>query len=375
MASVINIPKVAVVAQEKFRIIQLPAKMSTDERMAVVASALSTLSRRAINQMAAVELVYNLFYMAIPSMQGTFSNATSVTTVLVNPPKEVVLHWVGLDTAPDSYDRSLLPALPGPPAAEAAGVTSEVAVHVALSAILHAVGKQASETARESVLDRRPDALIRRFDVAETDQLLFPGRSAGPTREVLEQVYQAFANYSEVRTALMGFFLGLQRAGSHLPLPLEILMTNFQLLRGAGMTHVGVMVKLAHMHPWTLHVPQLEPYWAKFHHDLQIFEKFPQDIRHYHRLLVAQKDYLFISADLRPLSAVANAIVKEVEKTFGAYEANEAAYQELIDEVKSRAPNYIPGASTNHLAALLGVPDVALPSKSSHPAITASATV
>jgi hypothetical protein len=127
------------------------------------------------------------------------------------------------------------------------------------------------------------------------------------------------------------------------------------------MTHVDAILKLAKMHPWTLKVPQLEPYWDRFVQDLAEFNKVDEDVRPYHRLLVPQSAFLFLSPNLAPLIAVAGHFIKEVEKTFANYVYRAADYSELLDLVDRYAPGYIPTKEVNTLATLLGVADVPLP--------------
>jgi len=280
---------------------------------------------------------------------------------VVSPSKEEFLHWVNLGEGSPPEGGVQLPSLPSDPREEAGAITHEGAVYIALSSLLFSIGKQATESAKSSVLDSRPDALIRRFNVREGDQILLPGRSAGPGRELMEQVYNSFANYTEIRFEIMRLFLGLKRGGHHLPIHLEIMMTNFNLMRGSGMTHVEAVIKLVRMHPWVLKVPDLEPYFHRFSDDLTKFEQIEEDIRPYHRLLVPQGEYLFLSSEIRPLIAVAGSFLEEVEKTFGGYVYNKATYQALVDRVHSYVPGYQPQKQFSVLAGLLGVKEEPLP--------------
>lgn len=357
----IAIPSVQVTADRDFIVVQAPADLTGEEKRAAIACLISTLRATPIDHLEAVQLVFNILQLGVDGMASVLTSPSSVRLVHSTPTRQQFLEWVGLEDSSGQGAKPPFPTLPGPVPPEAMGVTSPMAIQIALASLLFGLGKQASESARAATMDKRPDALIRRFEVKEEDQLLLPGREVGPSRESLEMIYNAFSNITEVRAAVVKFFIGLKRQAQHLPLSLEVLMTNFQLMRGAGMTHVDAIIKLARMHPWTLRVPKLEPYYRKFTEDLTKFEQVPADVRPYHRLLVPQSDYLFISTELRPLIAVAGSFIEEVEKTFGGYVYNKSQYQDLIEDIKSRAPGYTPSTGMSRLAALLQVPDEPLP--------------
>lgn len=179
----------------------------------------------------------------------------------------------------------------------------------------------------------------------------------------MEGIYNSFANYTEVRKAIILLFLGLRHSAQHLPIHLEIMMTNFSLMRGSGMTHVEAVTKLIQMHPWVMSVPELEPFFYRFARDLEAFQEVDPAVRPYHRLLVPQSEYLFVSSEIRPLIAVAGAFIEEVEKTFSGYVYNKEVYTDLIEKVKSYVPGYNPTSSMTRLADLLGVKTAPLPAR------------
>lgn len=370
-----NLPTITLEAHEKFRVIQVPKDLTKDERMSVIAAAISTLHATPPDQRQLVELVYNLLILGIPEMATVTNSFTSVSYEQVSPTRMQLLVWVGLEPGTDGAASLLLPELPGEVREEAYAVTKELGVYIALSSLLFSLGKQATESSKASVLDNRPDALIRRFDLSEEDQILLPGRESGPSRKTMETIYNAFANYTEIRAAITLFFLALRRQRQHLPLHLEVMMTNFQLMRGAGMTHVDAVLKLVRMHPWVLRVPKLEPFFEKFIVDLEKFNAIEADIRPYHRLLVPQIEYLFLSSELQPIIAVAGAFIEEVEASFSGYVYNKAKYQNLINEVKSYVPNYNPSAGLTRMADLLGVRDEPLPKRAQKEGASTAATV
>jgi hypothetical protein len=371
----VNVPTVTPTISEVMVIVQPPSSLQPEELMACLSGLISSLKKPCVDQRSTVELVYNLLYMGIPELRAKVPVWTSVKVEVISPTREEILDWAGLSESGSQSPHPRLPALPGPVVEEACAVTHEGAVYIALSSLLYCLGKQASESAKASILDNRPDALIRRFGVKEGDQILLPGRTAGPERESMEQIYNSFANYTEMRSEVIRLFLGVKRGGYHLPIHLEILMTNFNLMRGAGMTHVEAIIKLVRMHPWVLQVPELEPYFHKFTSDLSVFETIDEDIRPYHRLLVPQGEYLFLSSELRPLIAVAGSFLEEVEKTFGGYVYNKATYQDLIDKVHSYVPGYQPKKGFSLLAGLLGVKEEPLPKASTEVKKTQETTV
>jgi hypothetical protein len=373
--SKIDIPTVTPTVSEKIVVVQPPASLTQEESRAALSGLISTLGAECADQRSMVELVYNLLYLGIPEMRGKTPSWKSIKVEVVAPSKEEYLTWTGLAEEGQKKVNPNLPTLPSAVHEEACAVTQEGAVYIALASLLFSIGRQASESARASAMDNRPDALIRRFSIKEQDQILLPGRSSGPSREALEQIYSAFANYTEVRLEIMKLFLGIKRGGHHLPIHLEILMTNFHLMRGAGMTHVDAIIKLVKMHPWVLKVPKLEPYFHKFAEELKKFEVIDEDIRPYHRLLVPQGEYLFISSEYRPLIAVAGSFIEEVEKTFNGYVYNRDIYQDLIAEVHGYVPGYQPKKQFSVLAGLLGVKEEPLPLHSKAPTTQEEATV
>lgn len=357
----IVIPQVAIPAEEAITVVVPPDGMNREEMNALVACLISVFKTDPPSYLAAVELVYNIMQLSLAGLRLQIADIRAIQVNTVNPTRAELLAWVGLDNGVGAQTGARLPNLFGPVVEEARAVTDTVPVYAAVASILMAVGKQASESQAVATLDKRPDALVRRFTITEADRILLPGRAAGPSRSSLEYMYNAFSVYTELRGEITRFLIGVKRSSAHYPMSWEVIMTNFHLMRGAGMTHVDAILKLAKMHPWTLKVPQLEPYWDRFASDLQEFERVDPDVRPYHRLLVPQTSFLFLSPNLAPLVAVAGHFVKEVEKTFANYVYRAADYAELIGLVERYAPSYIPTHQTNTLAALLGVADVPLP--------------
>jgi hypothetical protein len=115
------------------------------------------------------------------------------------------------------------------------------------------------------------------------------------------------------------------------------------------------------MHPWTLGVPELQPYSRKFAQDLTAFKKLDEEVRDYHRLLVPPSQYLFLFSELLPLIAVAADLIPEVETTFGFYVHKKSNYANLISKVRARVPADQSTAGVSKLSALPGVKEEPLP--------------
>jgi hypothetical protein len=255
-------------------------------------------------------------------------------------------------------DKNRFPVLLASPKAEALSVTGEASVYVTVASLVFCLGRKPSEIA--GAADNCPDAWIKKFDIPEADQILLPGKSAGPTREVMENIYKSFSVYTEIRAIITRFLLAVRREKFELPLR-EVFMTNFAQMRGADMKHVEQVLELMRLHPWTMRVPELRPYYKKFAEDLDAFKKFEKEVREYHRLLVPPSQYLFLSSELRPLIAVAADFIAEGQPTFGGYGYNKSNYANLISKVRARAPAYQSTAGVSNLAALLGVKEEPLP--------------
>jgi hypothetical protein len=355
------IPSVRVAAIERLTLIRFAAPLTEEVKLGLIAGLVSSLRETPQSHLQAVETVINLLHIAVPEMGGVMGTLHTLTTSVIQLTEGEVREWMGMDEPAEGAGRTRPLNLPSDPAPLALSVTKTTAVYASVASVLFAMGRQASESAQTAALDKRPDALIRRFDIGEEDRLLFPGREAGPSRASLECIYNAFSTYSEIRAEIVRFFIGLRRSTSHLPIHLEVLMTNFHLMRGAGMTHVDAILRLARMHPWTVRIPELEPYYSHFADELVKFQAIDEDVRPYHRLLTSQNEFLFVSAEYRPLIAVAGSFIAEVEKTFKGYVYNASQYAELIDKVHSYAPQYHPTARLTTLTSLLNIPDVDLP--------------
>jgi len=256
-------------------------------------------------------------------------------------------------------NKALLP-IPEDAHQDALMVSAVPAVYSGVALVLFAIGKQSKESAPTAAIVNRPSALVRKYTLSDEEQVLLPGRDHGPSVKTLERIYNAFNVYSEPRTLIAKSLLAINVANPHPPAHLDPLMVQLHLMRSAGMTHVGAIEKLVHAHPWVVRVPKLEPYFRRFCVDLVEFEKIPLHVRQYHRLLAPPNEFLFLSSDLRPLIAVAGDFVKDVETDFVNYIYRSADYADLIKEVRSRQPAYIPRGDLSLLATQLGLDDIPL---------------
>lgn len=356
-----RVPEVGVAAVEEIRLIRFGAPLRPEVQKGMIAGLISSFRETPVSHKQAVEVVLNLLHVAVPEMGGVMSTLRTLRVSTVVCTEDEVKRWMGMEEGTTGTTRPSPFDLPTEPDPRALVVTEIPALYAGVASILFAMGRQASENAQVASLDKRPDALIRRFDIAEGERILLPGREAGPSRESLECIYNAFSTYSEVRAEIVRFFIGVKRSMSFYPSHLEVLMNNFQLMRGAGMTHVDAILKLVKAHPWTIRIPELEPYYVHFADELVKFQAIDEDVRPYHRLLVSQSEFLFLSSEYRPLIAVAGSFISEVEKTFKNYVYNEATYADLVEKVQSYAPQYNPTARLTTLTQLLDIPDVPLP--------------
>jgi hypothetical protein len=217
-------------------------------------------------------------------------------------------------------------------------ITNPVAICASAAVSWMTYAKAAGESSRTAMEQARPKMMKGKYKLRDDDTLLFPGETLGPALESLEQVNLGFSLFPNIRHMMTAFFISLKTSSVFLPPNADPFMMIFDLLKNVGMTHVGAVIKFVEMCPWALKVPELAADFSVFASDLTKMALIPQDIRPYHRLLVPQTDYLFITSTLRPLVAVAGNFVKEVDRTFRDYVYNETTYLDLIERVRQRAP-------------------------------------
>jgi len=237
-------------------------------------------------------------------------------------------------------------------------VTDDRAVYSAAAVAFMTYAKQAGEGARNALESARPGALVGKYSLKDDQLGLFPGSDYGPDIEALDQANAGFSLHSTLRYLVTAFFLSLKRQHNQVPPNMDPFLVMFDLLRMTGMTHVGAITMLVEMHPWTIKVPELVPYFKRFARDLRKLNSIPEDLRAYHRLLVPQSDFLFLTSELRPLIAVAGDYVKEVEAFFSGYVYNASKYSALIKHVRALDPKVTGNPDITELARLFGIPDV-----------------
>jgi hypothetical protein len=340
------------------------------ERLANIAVLLSSYRGKSLTDEIAVSKMLTILFLAIPDIEKYLvSNGAPILTTSITsadcldklaeqrgPAEEEPSEWGSPEVNPDCV-----------------AVTNSKAIYAAAAVAFTTYAKSAGESSRNALEAARPSAMAGKYGLDGHDLSLFPGADCGPILENLEQVNIGFTMYPGLRYLITAYFISIQSQGSFVPPNLDPFLMIFALLKNQGMTHVGAIVKLIEMAPWVLRVPQLVPDLRAYASDLQLMAKVPEEYRPYHRLLVPQSQYLFVSSNLRPLIAVAGEFVKEVEVTFKDYVFGASNYAELITEVKSRAPMSATVPDIQRLAALFGVPDVEpgpSTSKRSNPDVT-----
>lgn len=351
-----TIPAVSVTPVERIPIISLGKSVGVQERNGVIAALLSNLHGEVTSDQQVVSLIISLVVVALPE---TLAQVLSSKTVKFDNNQLTFAQAMEL-TGGDGRNKMDKKLLPVPEAAhpEAIAISSTVALYSGVALVIFSTGRQARETSPDAITTNRPKALISKYSILPSDQVIFPGREHGPSVKTLERAFNAFGVYTEPRMQVIRTLLGFQQSSEHYPVHLDAVMTQFRLMRFAGMTHVGAITKLVQAHPWTVRVPKLEPYFRIFCTHLSRFNTLPEQLRPYHRLLASPADYLFLTSELRPLVAVAGSFLKDVEATFKDYVYNEDDYRELIEEVKSRRPGYEPVQNLALMAAQLGLEEI-----------------
>lgn len=334
---------------------------SLDQELGLALSALlvSRLRSGKLSGLSLVEAVMLCLTAAVPDLSTHLSQLTTlnVIPVAVTPDDADAYVSANYRGAGGLGSSAMYPEpLPG-----AVVVNSLEGVYAGIASILFGIGKSSSPGPESAAVKARPLALINRFKIAGDSVGLLPGKEYGPTSEALADIYSVFSTYSEPRMKVVQYFLAVGLGGGHMTKPMEIVMTNFRLMRGAGMTHVEAINKLMRMHPWTLRVPELAPYYTRFAAELRKFAVIPEEVRNYHRLLVPQSEFLFVSAEYRPLVAVAGSYIKDVETSFSGYMYGAEQFAGLIAKVRRYAPSKSQYVGTGTLAAALGVQDMQLP--------------
>jgi hypothetical protein len=217
-------------------------------------------------------------------------------------------------------------------------ITSQIAIFASAAVAWMTYAKSAGESSRTALEQARPRMMKGKYSLSDDDSLLFPGESLGPAIEHLDQANLGFSLFPGIRHYITAFFISIRSSSNYLPPNADPFMLVFDMLKNVGMTHVGAIIKFVEMCPWSLKVPELAADFSIFASDLKKMSLVQSDVRPYHRLLVPQTDYLFVTSNVRPLVAVAGTFVEEVESTFKNYVYNAAQYTDLIDRVKQRAP-------------------------------------
>lgn len=347
--------------QEELTVFEWPSTLDADTLKMCIVSLLSRMRGPASPPDVTLQQTVLLFSLAVPEIAKQVRTMKSVTVKVVKVDAGELARTAGVDNGtapryPIPYKVSFDP--------ESLTVTDLVAAFAGVASVMFAYARQVNESGAVRSYSKRPQALIQRFQIPEDQQLILPGKSLGPSREYLDQVYQTYQMYSEARYCVTSGLILVKDATDHYPPHIEAIMTNLRLMEGSGMTHVGLIIKLLRSHPWIIKVPKLVPAVASFVGDLQALEKKSYNERAFHRLLAAQNKFLFLAQNLRPLTAVATGVLQDVDTTLQSYTGGVDQYQDLVDEVKAMAGNYKPTAAIENIRKALGLPDVAVPEHS-----------
>jgi hypothetical protein len=356
-----TLPSVSIGANETATVLGGTAALDDDHRHVAMALLLSCLKGLTKADLSTTEIVFACMTLALPDLTVMSQKLSSVKRVEVLVSDSDIDEFLNDEAKAKSQFARFVRRFPYDSGAIV--ITDSDGLYAALASVLMAVGKQPGSGPEAAGVKSRPKALIDRFLIAQGNDGLLPGKEFGPSTEKLELIYSALSTYTEFRMFIVQLMLAIRDSTGHPPRNIEILMTNFRLMRGAGMTHVGAILKLMNMHPWTVRVPELGPYYSKFATESGEFETVPKGVREYHRLLVPQSDYKFLTVDYKPLIAVAGHYVKEVERMFGNYVYGAADFAALISKVQMYEPTTARFIGVGVLAQRLGIQDMELPTQ------------
>lgn len=355
MSTQFSVPQ-APVLQTPVLTVYLPTANSTeDDRIAIAAAYVSSFKTRCLTANIAVSKMLTLVCVCIPEMTKYLLDAKAPMHVKrIESAKMIELlseghHPNGQDDSEWAFDQVDL---------ECMAVSNPQALYSAAAVAFMTYAKPAGEGTQNAYEVARPNSLIGKYKLDDTEISLFPGGTHGPDLEALDQVNAGFGLYPQFRYYLTCFFISLDRSGMFSPPNVDPFRVMFALLKNVGMTHLGAITSLLKSRPWTAKLPWLIPYYQVFARDLTSFQTVPRDLRPYHRLLVDQSQFLFLTSELRPLVAVAGHYYEEVEKTFKDYVYNKQRYEDLIKKVVARDPEVPINTGMADLVALLGIQDV-----------------
>jgi len=304
------------------------------------------------------QLMTNLFLIFLPEAitEMTHCKSISISTTPILPSDLLSCLGVGAKTAVK------LPfKLPRKPTTAAQFDTSIIHAYAALSSVLFCLGKEITEENKTAIIENRPGAVLKRHQVPQDEILVQPGKDDGPSFEFLGKVYQAMNVYAEPRGVMVRSLVSILTDNNYFGPGMDMVMTNFKLLRGAQLTHVSAIQDVLQSHPWLLKIDFLRPYILEYVSELQEYAKVPVEFRPFVRLLGSGHNVLFPAQKLGPLIAVAIEFKKDVEKTLESYKGNWVKHKDLVDKVKALAPLFTMKAGVDNLAKMLNLPDVEAP--------------
>jgi hypothetical protein len=350
-----TIPQVPVLATPILTVYLPLIQSSEDDRVVVAAALISSFQRRSLTANIAVSKMMSIILTCIPELTKYLIDAKAPVHVKrLDTGKMIESLTEGHHPNGQDDDEWAFTGL----VPESMAVSNPQALYAAAAVAFMTYAKPAGEGAQNAYEVARPNSLIGKYKLDDSEIFLFPGGTHGPDLEALDQVNAGFGLFPQLRYLLTCFFIGLDRSRMFSPPNVDPFRVMFALLKNVGMTHLGAVTNLLRSRPWTAKLPELIPYYQIFARDLAKFQEVPVDLRPYHRLLVDQSQYLFLTSEIRPLIAVAGYYYEEVEKTFRDYVYNKDRYEDLIRRVASRDPDVPINTGMADLVALLGIQDV-----------------
>jgi len=355
MTSSFSIPTAPVLSSPVLTVYLAAPSSTEDDRIAIAAGLIASFGKRCLTPHIAVSKMLSIIFTCIPEMAKYFSDSKAPMHVKrIDPTKFIELiseghHPNGQDDEEWAFTGVTV---------ESMSVPNPQSLYAAAAVAFMTYAKPAGEGAQNAYEVARPNSLIGKYKLSETEIAHFPGGEYGPDLEALDQANAGFGLFPQFRYLITTFFISLDRSKMFAPPNVDPFRTMFALLKNVGMTHLGAITALVSSRPWTAKVPELIPYYQVFVRDLTLFRVVPGDLRPYHRLLVDQSQFLFLTSELRPLVAVAGHYYEEVERTFKDYVYNKQRYEDLIKRVVARDPDVPVNTGVADLINLLGIQDM-----------------
>jgi len=348
-------------AEEGFKVWSLKGQetLSKEEKSAVMISMMGSMRDKFGSLLECVKFMTNMFVVFMPNSTSEFTRCASIQISTESFTKRDVLIGLGLEDGVATKDLPFL--LPAQASPAALSDTDSRHAYACFSVVLYCIGKEITEVNQTAASTNRPGAVIGRHQLDGTDVAVLPGKPDGPTYDALSQVFASMSVYAEVRAVIIRIMVSVMENNTYYGPGMDMIITNFKLLKGAQMTHVGAIQDVLQSYPWLLKVDFLRSYISEYKEEIKKLAAVPAEFRPFVRLLGSGHDVLFPSTKLGPLVAVAIEFKKDVEKSLESYKGDWAKHRDLVLKVKALAPMFKMKEGVDNLAKALGLPDVALP--------------